>query len=229
MNCKIKRQPLVLTMLGVLCSGAIAVQGADVMALGDSMMKSVSGSLRRELAKRDVVVKEETSIGSGLARLDLLDWHSHARSAVAEHTPEVVFIMMGANDNQPMRTAVGVLPFGSRPWDIEYGRRIGTLMDIMLEGGAVKVVWIGLPCMRDEKLSKDVMHMQQLAKQQADAREGVVFFPTVSVFCDRAGFQAYIKLPNGMPVAARSPDGIHFSRQGAEILSMKLADTYFAE
>lgn len=226
MNTKMLRAMLCVGVSVVLL-GARPSLGAEVMVMGDSMMKSVGGSLRRTLAKRDIEVVEETSIGSGLARLDLLDWHAHARTAVEAHQPKTVFIMMGANDNQPMRTAVGVLPFGTKPWDMEYGRRIGTLMDVMLEGGAARVVWIGLPCMRDEKLSHDVQHMQQLAKQQASAREGVAFYSTVPIFCDRTGFQAYVKQDNGIPVAARAQDGIHFSRSGAEFLSQKLAETFF--
>ncbi len=38
---------------------------------------------------------------------------------------------------------------------MEYGRRAGKLMDTLVDRGVEKVVWIGLPCMREEDLNAD--------------------------------------------------------------------------
>lgn len=192
------------------------------------MMRTVGRSLRRELGRLGVVVETEVSIGSGLARLDLFEWHEQAEAVMRRHQAETVLIMMGANDNQPMRTAAGVLPFGTPGWDLEYGRRVGKMMDLLLAGGANRVIWLGLPCMREEALSRDVAAMGRLIQQQAEARESVLYFPTVDIFCpDRSGYRSYITLPSGMPLDARAEDGVHLSRQGAEHLASVLIQTFF--
>lgn len=204
---------------GVLCPSAPA---ADATALGDSMMKAVGRAIRKQYADADAEVEVLTSIGSGLARLDLFDWHAQAQAMMATHSPAMAFVMIGANDNQPMRTGAGVVDFGSPGWNVEYGRRVGKLMDLLLEGGKRRVVWIGLPRMREEKLDGDVRAMEQIVEQQAAARERVTYFSTLDLLSPASGYKAYIIQENGMPLDVRSADGIHLNRNGAEYLAKLL-------
>lgn len=207
----------------VLCGSAMA---ADVAAIGDSMMKPVGKALRKQLGARNVTVEELTSIGSGLARLDLMDWHAKASSLMAEHHPATVFVMMGANDNQAMQVGDGVLPFGSVGWGVEYGRRAGKLMDILVEGGAQRVVWVGLPVMREQKLDADVRVMEKIVLKQAEARVQVAFFPVAGLLSPPGEYKAYIILDSGMPLDIRAEDGIHLNRNGAEHLAHLLLEKF---
>jgi hypothetical protein len=216
-------------VLGVACVLGTSLQAADVVAMGDSMMRTVARVIRREMSKSDISVESSVTIGSGLARLDLFDWHFEAQNAMKEHTPKTVIVMMGANDNQPMRTDAGVLPFKTPGWEIEYGRRTGQFMDLMLEGGAERVIWLGLPCMREADLSQSVAWMQEIVQKQADARDKVTFFPTKPLFCQDGTYSSYIKQGNGMPLEVRAPDGIHLSRSGAEYLADVLMKEFFTK
>ena len=209
--------------LAVLCGSAMA---ADVAAIGDSMMKPVGRALRKQLGSRNITVEELTSIGSGLARLDLMDWHAKASSLMAEHHPSTVFIMMGANDNQAMQVGDGVLPFGAAGWVVEYGSRAGKLMDILIEGGARRVVWIGLPLMREKKLDADVRVMERIVSQQAATRGQVAFFPVAGLLSPPGDYKAYIILDSGMPLDVRADDGIHLNRNGAEHLAHLLLEKF---
>ncbi len=196
-----------------------AAPAADIVALGDSMMKSVGRAIRKQYADAGAEVEVVTSIGSGLARLDLFDWHAQSASLMAAQAPGTVFVMMGANDNQAMRTDGGDLPFGTPGWNVEYGRRVGKLMDLLLEGGGRRVVWIGLPRMRETKLDADIRAIEQIVVRQAEARERVTYFRTEGLLSPASGYKAYIILENGMPLDVRSEDGIHLNRNGAEHLA----------
>lgn len=202
--------------LGLLCPSAPA---ADVTALGDSMMKAVGRAIRRQYADAKAEVEVVTSIGSGLARLDLYDWHAQSEALMAAQSPALAFVMMGANDNQAMRAGGSVLPFGSPGWNVEYGRRIGRLMDLLLAGGKRRVVWIGMPRMREDKLDADVRAMEQIVVQQAEARDRVTYFSTLDLLSPPGAYRAYIIQANGMPLDVRSEDGIHLNRNGAEYLA----------
>lgn len=208
---------------GVLSQSA---SSADVAAIGDSMMKSVGRAIRKQYKTADADTKVLTSIGSGLARLDQFDWHAQAKALMAAEAPAMVFVMVGTNDNQPMRTGAGVLAFGTPGWDVEYGRRVGKLMDVLLDDGKRRVVWIGLPRMREDKLDADVRTMETIVRQQIDAREGVTFFSTVELLSPASGYKAYIKQDNGMPLDVRSADGIHLNRNGAKYLAERLFKKY---
>ena len=205
------------------------VHAADVLAMGDSMMRTVARVMRRDMRRHGINVESSVTIGSGLARLDLFDWHAEAESAMRQHKASTVIVMMGANDNQPMRTGAGVVPFNTPAWEMEYGRRIGQFMDVLLAGGAQRIIWLGLPCMREADLNEDVTRMTRIASQQAEARPAVTYFPTKPIFCPGDGsYSSYITLPNGMPLEVRAEDGIHLSRQGAEHLASILLEQFFA-
>lgn len=141
--------PVLLTFAWTL-QPVYSEQPERVLILGDSIMQAVARSLERQLAGRpDIVAFSHTYIGTGLAQLDLYDWHERIQLLVAERNPDTVLIMMGANDNQPMRTDAGVTRPGEPAWEREYARRAGEAMDIMTRGGVSRIHWIELPDMRD--------------------------------------------------------------------------------
>jgi len=206
--------------LGLAATFMAGEAGAsDVLIVGDSMMKSVGRALKKECARRDWSVEIFTSIGSGLARLDLMDWHVRVRELVEEQSPNIAFVMMGANDNQAMQTGGGTISFGQPGWDLEYGRRAGKLMDILLDGGVTQVVWIGLPCMREGDLDADARDISRVLEQQAAARPHVRFIPIYSLFSKKGAYSAYIIKDSGMPLDVRAADGIHLNVNGAEFLA----------
>lgn len=219
-DLSVLKRALLSCVVGVILICTTSDSGAtDVVVIGDSMMKSVARALKKECTRRDMSVEVLTSIGSGLARLDLFDWHLKVSDLVAEHKPRIVFVMMGANDNQAMQTGGGTLPFGSAGWGLEYGRRAGKLMDILIEAGASDIIWIGLPCMREKGLDDDVKVISRIVDQQALARPSVEFLSTYKMFSKKGNYSAYIIQKSGMPLDVRSIDGIHLNSNGAELLA----------
>jgi hypothetical protein len=205
------------------------VLASDVLVMGDSMMKSVAREFKKDCEKKGLSVESFSSIGSGLARLDLLDWYSNAKELVEEHKPSIVLVMMGANDNQAMQGAGSTVDFGLPGWEFEYGRRCGKLMDIMLDGGVSKVVWFGLPCMREKKLNADVKAISRIIKQQALARPKVSYISTYKMFSKKLKYSSYIIQKSGMPLDVRASDGIHLNRNGAKYLVDSVAENIFVK
>jgi hypothetical protein len=211
----------VIVSIIVLFSTGMSMAG-DVLVIGDSMMKSVARELKKACVAEKLSADSYTSIGSGLARLDLMDWNKKTDELMKEHKPRTVVVLIGANDNQAMRSGAGTIAFGSPAWDIEYGRRCGKLMDILLDGGAKKVVWLGLPCMREKKLDADAKVISRIMMQQAAARPNVEFVSTYRMFSKDGKYSAYIIKKGGMPLDVRADDGIHFNRNGARYLSERV-------
>ena len=199
----------------------------DVLIVGDSIMQAVSRSLERQLGRRTGFnAASYTHIGSGLARLDLFDWHEQIQTLMGQRRPGLVLVMMGANDNQPMRTNQGQqVQVGSREWEEEYARRAGKAMDIMLSGGARQIHWLELPDMRDSQLQRDVTTINRLVQTEADKRTQVTFQTTRSLLSRSAGqYSPYIIQSNGMPLDIRARDGVHLNRQGADFLAERIID-----
>ncbi len=204
---------------------AAADGSACVLICGDSVMKMLGMALERELAARPGVrVQTFTSIGSGLARLDLFDWPEQAASLIERERPDVVVVLIGSNDNQPMQTTAGMrLGDGTREWTDEYARRVGAFMDVLVAGNVKQALWLGLPDMREPNLQRHIEEANRIARAQIQARSRIAYFDTQRLLSREPGkFSSYVLGKNGMPIHVRAQDGIHLQRAGAEMLAREI-------
>lgn len=226
------RHARVLTLvLAIIFDGtAQAESGRRILLVGDSIMKAIARSLEREMAdKEGVVVYSSVSISSGLARLDLFDWHTQIKTLVEEFKPDTVVIMMGANDNQPMKTLRNIVRFGTPEWAAEYGERVGKAMDLMIAGGVQRIFWLELPDMRDGRLQADVQVVNQIVAEQVRVRPAACYLEIRPWLSRTPGkFSPYIIQASGMPLEIRARDGIHLNRTGADFLAAKLVPLLLA-
>jgi len=198
-----------------------------VLVIGDSMMRAVSRSLQRALSEDDGIQPVYlVCLGSGLARLDLFDWHAKIGEMVEQHNPALALVFIGANDDQPMRTEDGILQPGTEVWTAEYQRRVSVAMDLLLKGGVKRLYWIGLPDMRDAKLQRAAQAINAGVRGLAEDRPSVHVVDTATMFSREAGtYSGYITRDNGMPLHVRDTKGVHLNRDGADILVNTLLPT----
>ncbi len=203
---------------------AQAPSNTRILIVGDSIMQAVARSLERDFAgENGIEATSFTAIGSGLARMDLFDWHGQIEQRVSSYRPTHAIIMMGANDNQAMRINGNTVRMSSQEWTSEYSRRVGRVMDIMIDGGVRNIYWIELPDMRDNRLQRDVQAINDIFRMEADSRPQVQFKNVRHILSRSPGsYSPYIIQDNGMPLDIRAGDGIHLNRQGADFLSKHL-------
>lgn len=210
------------TTVSAQSSNTVAHGKAAFLILGDSVMKTVSVSLERDLAQSaEFKPVSVTSIGSGLCRLDLLDWHAKIKTLTETEKPEAAVILIGSNDNQPMQTESGAfLQQGSDAWQAEYARRVGKCMDIMIQGGIKTIIWAALPDMREPDRQEHVVIVNRIVSAEAASRPAVVVLDTQKMFSREPGkFATYVAGPDGKPIYVRAQDGVHFNREGANRLA----------
>jgi hypothetical protein len=200
-----------------------------VLIIGDSMMKVTAHATQLELRRRGgVTAMAEPSIGSGLARLDALDWMAKAEKLVADFDPDVTMVWFGTNDYQPMQSAEGLLRPEDPKWMEEYSRRMGQMMDILTQRDGTTVYWLELPIMRDSELNAYVNKVNELAKAEADKRDDVEFFATNALLTRKPdAFTAFLIDNMGRPIKVREPDGIHLARPGADIVAKAFVKELF--
>ncbi len=208
-------------------SNSAALQGkAAFLIMGDSVMKTVSMSLERELAQSPQWHPVTyASIGSGLCRLDLMDWHAKIKTFVETEHPVAAVMLIGSNDNQPMQTEKNILAQGSEAWQTEYASRVGKCMDIMIQGGVKHVIWVALPDMREPDRQEHVLIINAIFAKEAASRPAVTILDTQKVFSREPGkFTMYVLGTDGKPLYVRVQDGIHFNREGANRLAGLIVD-----
>jgi putative cell wall-binding protein/lysophospholipase L1-like esterase len=183
-----------------------------VLMLGDSTATAPAYSLTRMLNDLGGSAAPDKAIGggTGFARPDVLDWVDYSRRIMAERDPDIVTMIIGANDGQGMTLPDGrVLRFGTAEWKAEYARRVGAAMDAMAVDGRM-VVWMSEPPMGREPLNSEMMLIDDLVASVARTRE-VVWLDTRPLFGGPNG--EYVN--NGW----RTSDGVHFTVAGGDRLA----------
>lgn len=146
---------------------------------------------------------------SGICRYDFYDWGKQAESVVRSAKPDAVVIMMGTNDTQSVWQDGAWIPYGKVAWKKAYERRVGEIMDIMLEGGARRVYWVGMPIMGEGWRNSRMRFINKVFAKQAEERPGVTYVDIWELYTDGNGdFDASLRLG----------DGVHFTVQGQEML-----------
>ncbi len=190
------------------------------------------------LADTDLVdTALDYKVSSGLARPDYFDWNARLHEHVPVVDPDIVVITFGGNDAQGLLDASGgVVAFQPVPdsdnaeWRAEYGKRVGEVMDFLVEDGRT-VIWVGIPNDDDPDVTFRMQVQDETAKAEAAKRPSIVFIDTWSRFSGRTGGWAeYVIDPrDDIGKDVRADDGFHLNETGAEILALDIAEAIKAD
>ena len=166
-------------------------------------------------------------IATGLTRPDVFNWFDEIRRQVKELRPDVVVLDFGGNDDKAYMTGLPegttIDDFGGSVWRREYARRVGGVMNVINRAGAF-VVWLGLPQTRspDQTARFDVVNA--VVEKQARKRPGrAVYIDTYRLFAgDDGGYTQYMRNLSGELVQVRASDGVHFEREGGDIIAREV-------
>jgi lysophospholipase L1-like esterase len=198
---------------------------AAVLLVGDSMLAANLGaSISSTFAgdpKLRIVSAYQTA--TGLTRPDVFDWGRVVTRLLERERPAYVICSLGANDSQSMRLGDELLPFGSADWDAVYRVRVKAMMRSLTSGGA-KVLWLGLPPMRDAGLSRRSTHLNRMFAQEARQHPGVEFLELSMLFAEPGGEYSSFLTVGKSVVRVRLEDGVHYSPPGARLLAQWVDD-----
>jgi len=194
-----------------------------VLIVGDSLGIDLGGPLQNDLANTGVVTATlDAHESTGLTRPDYFNWPAELQSDLAKVTPQVVVIMIGANDPQDFPGPPDV-PYTSPQWNPMYTARVAAFMQLAGSGGA-KVIWVGMPPMQNADLSAKMDDLNTIVQQQAAlAKPPVNYLSTWALLGNPPGtYTAFITNASGEVVNVRAPDGTHMTAAGGEVVSQQV-------
>ncbi len=195
-----------------------AVQKADdakrALVVGDFMARSLAKGLADAYADNpNIVIVDATSGSSGLVRDDYFDWPAKIAAIVDEQKPDVILVMIGANDRQALSTDAGSQSVGSDGWRAAYAARVAAFADALKATGK-PTLWGGLVPVQSSTMSRDYSSFNGIVKEQLDAK-GIRFIDMWNGFADEEGkFVAVGPDVSGQSVQLRASDGLNFTRAG---------------
>jgi hypothetical protein len=189
-----------------------------VLVLGDSLGIDLGSVLVQDLDQTKVVQATlDGKVDTGLARPDYFNWPAELSADLSRYTPEIVVVMIGANDDQDFPGPPDV-PFGTTAWDKTYRARVSSFMAEAGSHGA-RVIWVGMPPMQAPGLSSAIQRINGLVQQAAARNRNVDYVPSWTLIGTASGqFTPYL-MEGGREVNVREPDGTHISPGGAQVLS----------
>jgi uncharacterized protein len=189
---------------------------AFIMVMGDSLAELLAGGIDEAFGdNQDIAIVRKAKADSGLVRADYYDWPKTVTDilASAERVTHGVFLI-GANDRQAIREGeISHEPLSPR-WRELYLQRI----DAIARGFAerrIPLLWVGVPPMRNERLSSDLIVINELFRERVQANRGV-YIDLWEPFVDAENrFTLMGPDINGLPMRLRAADGVHFTKAGA--------------
>jgi len=209
------------TTLPVLSRHPTAADPLRVLVIGDSIGLDLGQPLVSDLAATGVVTTTlDGRVDTGLSRPDYFNWPAELSVDLSNVQPQLVVVMMGANDPQSLVSLGGSIPYGAPGWNAAYGQRVRAFIDEANAAGA-HVLWVGMPPMAAAQLDAQMQVLNGIVQGQVAARpSGATYVASSAVLADGQGnFTAYLPNSSGAEVNIRTPDGIHLAPGGGERLS----------
>ncbi len=197
-----------------------------VAVVGDSLAAGLGYGSERIFRPALAKVTRQGRISTGLARPDYFNWPGAMRAIVGGFRPDLVIIMLGENDNQGLRAPDGKeeTAIGTVDWPAAYQNRVENLMQLAVSGGA-RVVWVGLPAVKDEARWDFIRHQNEIYESAAEVVPNVAYLDSWELFAAPDGGYSAFYRRNGFIQLVRGSDGVHFNATGYEILARAVALT----
>ena len=194
-----------------------------VLIVGDSIGLDLGGPLQSDLAGTGVVSAAlDARESTGLTRPDYFNWPAELTADLKTAQPQVVVVMIGANDAQDFLGPPDV-PYTSPQWNTLYAQRVAQFMKLAESGGAA-VIWVGMPPMQNPGLNAQMSDVNAVVQQQsAMARPPVTYLSTDrSLGTAQGGYTAFVTNSAGQVVNVRTPDGTHMTPGGGQVAAQQV-------
>ncbi|MBP0615594.1 SGNH/GDSL hydrolase family protein [Jiella mangrovi] len=190
-----------------------------VLVVGDFLAASLASGLKDAYGDNEgVSVKSAVSGSSGLVRQDHYDWSKELGPLIDADKPAVVVVMLGANDRQPIDGPSGKVSVRSPEWNAEYERRVDEIAGIV-EKSKVPLVWVGAPPFKFDRMSEDMVYLNDLYRQAAQKVSGEYVDVWEGFVDETDGFIYSGPGVDGQTVQLRNSDGISMTDAGDDKLA----------
>ncbi|MHB8873497.1 MAG: SGNH/GDSL hydrolase family protein [Myxococcaceae bacterium] len=210
--------------------GMAPVVGAEsqqtVLLVGDSLLAgNLAGAISRALARNPRVrVVQALQSATGLSRPDVFDWMKVVPALLEREKPLLIVCSFGANDAQGIRQGARLLEFGDSGWRAAYRERVLEMMRA-LSGEKTRVLWLGLPPMRDPRLTERARLLNRIFKSAPKKVPRVEYLELGMLVSGTDGeFATFAPDAEGRFTRLRMEDGVHYSPAGARAIARWVVD-----
>jgi hypothetical protein len=186
-----------------------------VFVTGDSQAEFIGQLLTDELPDDLFDVEIAARNSTGLGNPQFFNWEINAEQEMAARDPDAVVMVLGGNDGFNLLVDGELYGWRDPEWQVEYARRAAVVMRELSEGDERPVYWVPPPTARDGEQNGIYEAQNRAIEEAAAAVPGARYVDIFNTIND--GVYSDELTIDGDRVLARQPDGIHFTREGAEV------------
>ncbi|MEY9891840.1 hypothetical protein ABIA31_005512 [Catenulispora sp. MAP5-51] len=203
-----------LAPVGAEVRHATAADPLRILVTGDSLSDFDGQQLSRVVAAEHLPAKVRVQArnGTGLTQPSVFDWSDEAAQDAADFDPDVVIMVLGANDGWPLEGH----DVGSNAWNQEYARRVEAVSRDFIAGDPQRrVYWAGPPVPRSAPWIHIFARINDAVRAAVPNVPGLRYVDVAGPTSDHGSYTDYLTDPAGHRILARQHDGIHFSFAGS--------------
>jgi hypothetical protein len=187
-----------------------------IVVFGDAFAELTGQGLDDDFGEMpDVAVVRKVRAESGLVRTDVYDWPKSIRETLdGGQKITVAVVMLGSNDRQAIREGEESYESLSARWLEIYRARVDAIMQVFRERG-IPVVWIGNPPMRSERVSADMVRVNEVIRESVERNGGSYVDIWPGFVDDENRYTQTGPDVNGQTSRLRASDGVLFTQAGA--------------
>jgi hypothetical protein len=185
-----------------------------VLVTGDSLSDYDGQQLARLVAARHLPAKVRVQArnGTGLTQPSVFDWSQEAAQEAVDFNPDVVVMVLGANDGWPLHGS----EVGSAAWVAEYSRRVEAVTQDFIAGDPQRrVYWVGPPVPRSQPWIHIFARINDAVRAAVPNVPGLRYVDVAGPTSENGRYTDYLTDNDGHRVLARQHDGIHYSFTGS--------------
>ena len=146
-----------------------------VVVFGDALADLVGQGLDDGFSETpDVAVVRKVRADTGLVRSEVADWPRQIQEILnGGQKITLAVVMLGTNDRQPIKEGDASYDVLTDRWQDLYRQRVDAVARVFQER-AIPLVWVGLPPMKNDQLSADLIAMNEIyPRKRAAARRNL--------------------------------------------------------
>ena len=202
-----------------------------ILLVGDSLILEGFGPQFDKMIKTydGIELHRYGKYSTGLNKIDYFDWYSYTDELIDSIQPDILIIMIGANDGQAIVNTEGksISLKDTENWNNAYRERV--IRYLQLTNHRVEYVyWVGHPIPRDSNFYDKFERMNLIYKEESAKYSNVIYIDSWSRFAVDGKYSATLKDSAGVERTVKASDGVHLTTHGGNILS-ELVIEYLSE
>lgn len=192
-----------------------------ILVVGDSLILEGFGpALDQKLSiYKDVTIIRKGEYSTGLNRTDYFDWYAKTAEYIEKFQPDILIIMIGANDGQNIRGEDGkIYSQKTSDWDTVYTQRVNRY----LTENTPKVkhfYWVGHPITNSPDFLPKFTRMNKAYQDECAKFENSTYINSWDRFSVNGKYSAIITDDNGISQTVKASDGVHLTDHGGNVLA----------